>query len=66
MLPGRPDQDLLVLHGDHDVGGLSRTGSPRNGIPNNFDRPEETQTPNVTDDVSMSSLQNGNFYFLIN
>jgi len=38
-MSGRPDQDLLVLQGDHDVRGLSRTGEPRNRILDDVDGP---------------------------
>ena len=55
-MTGRADQDLLVLHRDHDVGRFPRTRKPRDPILDDIDGPEKTLAPDVTDHFGMFSL----------
>ena len=55
-MTGRADQDLLVLHRDHDVGRFPGTRKPRDPILDDIDGPEKTLAPDVTDHFGMFSL----------
>ena len=55
-MSGRPDQDLLILHRDHDVVGLSRTRQPRDPVLDDLNGPEKALASDVTDDLGMFDL----------